>query len=182
MIPDTKRLPELEVECAGLLAAQGAIMTLEGSPVQHFLVGDFAWIGPRHVYWFAAHGDRDADAHLLEFEEVDREGNHVHFLVSGKRVATIAAIDDTEVDDPDDFLIAWQIWQQVAPMRRMLLERSREECASLVRLRPYCADRRNMASGWNVAERLSVPSEPKRLRYDAGNALQPGNFTLGYET
>lgn len=132
MIPNTKWHSELDAECAALLAAQGAIMTIGGSPAQHFLVGDFALVGPHHVYWFAANGDTSADAHLLEFEEVHREGNEVHFWVSGQHVATIAAIDDTEVDDPDDFLIAWEIWQQVAPMRRMLLERSREECATRV--------------------------------------------------
>lgn len=132
MTPKTKRRPGLDAECAALLAAQGAIMTIGGSPAQHFLVGDFGLVGPHHVYWFAGNGDTSADAHLLEFEEMHREGNQVHFLVSGQRVAAIAAIDDTDVDDPDDFLIAWQIWQQVAPVRRALLERSREECATRV--------------------------------------------------
>lgn len=113
-----------------LLAAQGAVMSIAGSPAQHYLVGDFAWVGPRYIYWFAANGDTTADAQALKYEVMRRDRNSVQFLRGGLQVASIALIDDAEVDDPDDFRIGWQIWQQVAPMRRALLERCRREHAA----------------------------------------------------
>jgi hypothetical protein len=104
--------------------------TVWHSPAEHFLVGDFAWLGPTQVFWFAANGDSTADEHVLEFEQVEQKDDGLHFFAGGRRVGLLSAIEEAAVEDPDDFRIAWQIWQQIAPLRGGLLERARHQCAA----------------------------------------------------
>lgn len=100
-------------------------MTVWHSSPEHFLVGEFAWLTPTRVFWFAANGDSDADVHTLEFEHVIRKRDGLHFFHDGKQVGQLAPIDQAHVEDPEDFRVAWQIWQTVAPTRRALIDNSR---------------------------------------------------------
>lgn len=115
------------------LTDRGAILTLAGIPPQHFLVGDFAWLGPRHIFWFVAHGDVEDDGRLLEFDELrvlPRE--RIVFTRDSSVIAHLGSIDEADVEDPDDYRVAWGIWQQVGPTRGDLIARSRARRASSV--------------------------------------------------
>jgi hypothetical protein len=114
---------------AGLLAdrvvAQGAIMTLPEPPVSRFLVGHFVWMDARRVFWFTAYGDSTADGHLLEFDEsLPNENLEISFLRNGRIVGQLTPIEQAGVDDPDDYRIAWQLWQEVAPLRAAMIDNS----------------------------------------------------------
>jgi hypothetical protein len=106
-----------EEECMRLAAA-GAIMTVQGNPDQHLLVGYFEWIGSNRVFWFNANGSDDHDANVLEFDRVSLATGEIGFVRAGRLAGCLVAIDAARVDDRDDYRIAWQIWQQVAPMQQ----------------------------------------------------------------
>lgn len=114
---------------AELLATSGAVMTVWNSPSVHYLVGDFRWADDDRIFWFAANGDTTADGHLLRFDAAEWDDGRVRFLAGQKTVALLSPIDRAEVDDRDDFHVAWSIWQQVAPARRSLMEEARTVCA-----------------------------------------------------
>lgn len=104
------------------IASGGAIMTLAGSPVQHHLIGQLVWLEPNKLFWFTAHGDSPQDGHLLVFEDSCAVANRwICFFHSGRLVGCLSAIRAAGVADPDDYLIAWQLWQEVAPMRAKLI-------------------------------------------------------------
>jgi hypothetical protein len=100
------------------LASAGAIMTVPGNPDRHFLVGHFEWIASNRIFWFNANGCDDHDANVLEFDRVTVAVDEIVFVRAGKLVGRLVAIDVARVADPDDYRIAWQIWQQVAPMQQ----------------------------------------------------------------
>jgi hypothetical protein len=110
------------------VVGNGAIMTLPGCPILRSLVGHFVWLDPQRVFWFTAYGDTVADGHLLEFETTRASSAGVYFLNKGQVAACLTNIDEAGVDDPDDYRIAWQLWQEVAPLRSGLIE---EACAQL---------------------------------------------------
>lgn len=112
------------------LARAGAVMTIWHSPAQHYLVGDFAWLSPNRIFWFAANGNNADDGHVLEFDRVTRDFDGLNFYADGNLVGLLAAIDRAHVDDSDDYRVAWQIWQVVAPARRALVEGIRTEMAA----------------------------------------------------
>lgn len=110
---------------ADKLAAGGAVLTTWNSPAAHYLVGDFEWTDDQRVFWFAANGDTLDDAHVLRFDTAEFADGHVRFFASGRLVGQLSPIDRAEVDDRDDYRVAWSIWQQVAPVRRTLLAEAR---------------------------------------------------------
>ena len=113
-------------QTADALAASGAVMTVWNSPAEHYLVGDFSWIDANKIFWFAANGDTRADGHVLEFEEVETGSDgRVRFLREGILVGLLSPIERADVEDPDDYRVAWQIWQQVAPARHALIAEAR---------------------------------------------------------
>ncbi|HVU33462.1 MAG TPA: hypothetical protein VHE61_08500 [Opitutaceae bacterium] len=106
------------------LAARGAIMHVIGQPALYYLVGSFAWLGPRHVFWFVAHGDAEVDGRVIEFDEsqvLNRE--RIAFVRNRSVVAYLVSIENAGVEDPDDYHVAWQIWQQVAPAQSGFIAR-----------------------------------------------------------
>jgi hypothetical protein len=110
------------------LAANGAVLTVWNSPARHFLVGEISWIDSNHLFWFTAHGDRVEDGHLLEFDRAELvKGRNVAFYREGKRVGLLADIADAKVEDPEDYSVAFALWQQVAPRTRPLIERARDQ-------------------------------------------------------
>lgn len=109
------------------LAANGAVLVIDDDRrPEPYLVGDFSWIGANRVFWFTAHGDREDDGHVLEFDRAEfLDGKGVEFLTDGKRVALLTEIARAPVEDPEDYSVAFSLWQQVAPRTRPLIQRSR---------------------------------------------------------
>lgn len=108
------------------LAARGAVLQVWNSPARHYLVGNLDWIDANRMFWFTAHGDREDDGHVLEFDCAEiLDGGRVQFLRRGKRVGLLSEIAQAEVEDPEDYSVAFSLWQQVAPRTRPLIDRSR---------------------------------------------------------
>lgn len=106
-----------------VLFTSGAIATLSEEP-RPLLVGALQWLDDTHILLFSAHGDAPTDAHELTFDDaiVNPRGS-VTFLRANQVVGALHRIDDSDVDDTDDYRIAWQLWQEVAPLRRRMINR-----------------------------------------------------------
>jgi hypothetical protein len=99
-------------------------------PEQH-LVGYLEWLAPQRLFWFTAYGESVSDGHLLEFDTthvVEERG--IFFSSGGNIVSSLTPIAQANVEDPDDYRIAWQLWQEVAPLRRRVIDAS---CSTLTR-------------------------------------------------
>lgn len=95
---------------------------IEPEGTQH-LVGYLEWLEAGKLFWFTAYGEGSSDGHLLEFDALHViEGRGLYFSREGKIVTQLTAIDQAKVDDPDDYRIAWQLWQEVVPLRRRMIE------------------------------------------------------------
>lgn len=113
------------------LVSAGAIMTLPEPRFEQHLVGHLEWIEPRRLFWFTAYGETLQDGRLLDFDSLQViEGSGIYFSRAGNIVSHLMPIDQARVEDPDDYRIAWQLWQEVAPLRRPLIERC---CTALLR-------------------------------------------------
>ncbi len=118
--------PECPPDLPERLAAKGAVLSYGGDGGQPMLIGDWACSGSRRVFAFPAHGNV-GDEHVFEFDEaVLLDTQIVGFLRGGQLVAQLSAIGAASLTDPDDYRVAWQIWQQVAPMVRGKIVRCRE--------------------------------------------------------
>jgi len=106
------------------LFAAGAIASLHGEP-RPILIGDLQWLDGSELLLFTAYGEGPADVHFVSFDEaiVNEEGS-VTFLFQGHVVGAIHRIEDADVDDTDDYRIAWQLWQDVAPVHQPMIQRS----------------------------------------------------------
>lgn len=105
------------------LFAVGAVASLNGEP-RPILIGDMQWLGDAEVVMFTAYGEGPDDAHLVCFDDVivNEEGS-LTFLHEGHVVGAIHRIEDADVDDTDDYRIAWQLWQDVAPLHQPMIQR-----------------------------------------------------------
>ena len=105
-------------QLATQLAGGGAVLTLPGASPKHFLIGELTWLEDDRLFWFPAHGDA-GDERVLAYDELHVIENHtVSVLHEGRPVCRLSSIEVSGVDDPDDYRVAWQIWQQVAPLQR----------------------------------------------------------------
>jgi hypothetical protein len=101
----------------------GAIATLATEP-RPILVGDIHWLPGTGLLLFAAYGDGPGDAHLVHFDSaVVNSSGSITFARGSKMEGTLHRIEEADLDDPDDYRIAWQLWQEVAPVHRPLIER-----------------------------------------------------------
>ena len=108
------------------LASGGAVLRVWNSPAHDFLVGDLRWIDANHLFWFTAHGDREDDGHVLEYDRAELvDGAGVEFYRRDKCVGWLAEIARAEIADHEDYEVAFSLWQQVAPRAEPLLKRSR---------------------------------------------------------
>jgi hypothetical protein len=106
------------------LVQDGAIMTLPGQPGRHALIGDLRWSNGS-ICWFTAFGDAASDAHRIDFTEAQTVQRHgIHFVNEDMAAGYLSSIDAADVEDPDDYRVAWQLWQQIAPLRTKLIEDS----------------------------------------------------------
>lgn len=125
--PEARRVGPAEAEAlAQHFVNGGAILTPSGCPVARFLVGHLALLDPQRIFWFTAYGDSTADGHVLEFDDARlAEPGGLTFLKDGRVAGCLSPIAQAGVDDPDDYRIAWQLWQEVAPLRGRLIANSR---------------------------------------------------------
>lgn len=108
------------------LAAEGAVLEVWNSPSRSFLVGELQWMDPNRLFWFTAHGDRVEDGHVLDFDfACCADDGNVQFFRSGRLVGKLTGIAAANVEDPEDYTVAFSLWQQVAPRTHSLIERSR---------------------------------------------------------
>jgi hypothetical protein len=107
------------------IVAQGAVMTIQGFPVRHQLVGCLRWVDDTAVMWFVAHGDSERDAYFLRFDEVHLVKDvGIGFLQEGVMLAYLTGIPHAQVEDPSDYEIGWKIWQEVAPLHGPVIEKA----------------------------------------------------------
>lgn len=106
------------------IVGEGGILMEPGQPPA--LVGELSWEDAGTVLWFAAFGDQPRDAHRLTFDQAECSGDRVVFRTYGRIVAELADVDHSCVDDPDDYRTAWQLWQQILPMRTPFILRCYE--------------------------------------------------------
>jgi len=104
--------------------ARGAIISRVAT--RPTLLGDFRWEEPDRIFWFAAFGDHTTDARSFVFHHVRIGPEALTFLHSDGGEVSMTAIDHAALDDPDDYRIAWQLWQQVAPLHAAFIRRAYE--------------------------------------------------------
>lgn len=108
---------------SAVLSTNGAIAILTGEP-RPILIGDLQWLDGQELLIFTAYGDAPTDAHRIHFDEaLVHDSGNITFMCGGHVVATIQRIEDADIDDPDDYRIAYQLWRDVAPLYRPLIER-----------------------------------------------------------
>ena len=105
------------------LATNGAIAILPGEP-RPILIGDLQWLEGDEILIFTAYGDAPSDAHHVCFDEalVHASGN-ITLMRAGQVAATFQRIEDADIEDPDDYRIAYQLWRDVAPLYQSRIER-----------------------------------------------------------
>lgn len=109
---------------AEALFRRGAILTLAAAPGQHFLAGAMRWHEDSGAFFFVAFGDGEHDAHYLRIDALaeDRDGC-IRFFGGNEECAKLEEIAAAAVEDPEDYRIAWTLWQQVVPLRQALVDR-----------------------------------------------------------
>lgn len=114
--------PSRSNDLVDALVSSGAILTLAGIPVRRHLVGRLVWLASDRFFWFTAHGDTVDDGDVLEFDECHAISDQwICFYRAGQLAACLAAIPAAGLEDPDDYLIAWQLWHEVVPRREKLI-------------------------------------------------------------
>ncbi len=126
MIPAFKTTAQ---ECAPefpkRLVAKGAVLTLNGEASGPILVGEWTPLTSSRVFLFPAHGE-EGDEQILEFDRaVLLDTQIVGFIRGSDLVGQLAAISAAGLDDPDDYRVAWQIWQHVSPMMQEKIDQLR---------------------------------------------------------
>jgi hypothetical protein len=112
-------------EASHQIVQDGSVLGVLDSPARYDLVGALQWIDANHVMWFVAHGDSEADAHLLEFDRVQAVDTlGLCFLKDDRVIGYLAPIDAAQLEDPDDYRIGWQIWKEVSPLYDTMIERA----------------------------------------------------------
>jgi len=107
---------------AEILVRNGAVLTLAGAPLT--LVGHWEWLADGCVFCFPAFGDSERDARTIEFDETRDLGDAgICFLNARAIVGELTSVASARVDDPDDYRVAWQLWQQVKPLRMRFISR-----------------------------------------------------------
>ena len=88
------------------------------------LIGDARWTKNGALLLFSAFGERNEDITCIHDANVARVGESgVMWFQSGAPIFQLSAIEHAPIADPDDYRIAWALWQQVVPLRRELIER-----------------------------------------------------------
>lgn len=108
-------------EIVDQIVAVGAVMTRPDGPLVRELVGALRWTGERELFWFAAFGEKPADGHLVPFDEIEIRSVGACFVRAGIIVGLLSPIEKAALDDPDDYRVAWRLWQEILPLREPLI-------------------------------------------------------------
>lgn len=103
------------------MVAVGAVITRPGTPLVRELVGALRWTGERELFWFTAFGEKPADGHLVAYDEIEIHSVGVCFVHGGAIAALLSTIEKAALDDPDDYRVAWRLWQEILPLREPLI-------------------------------------------------------------
>ena len=130
LLRQTDALRQRERTAAEALCRRGAILTLADEPDQRYLVGHLRWQGDRGLAVFIAFGEGPRDVRRLVPDDItlERDGS-VSLLCNQRGWAKLQSLEVADFEDADDYRIAWQLWQQVAPLHAALIERSYAEFA-----------------------------------------------------
>ncbi len=115
---------QIEAATATLVKA-GAVLHTWNSPKRTYLIGDISWLGYRRLFWFPAHGDRLDDGRVLDFDCFARDGDAIDFYKDGTRIARVTDVANADVDDREDYAVAFSLWQHVQPRLKPLIDRAR---------------------------------------------------------
>ena len=110
-------------ELAAELVDSGAVLSTSDDESDKHLLGSLFILGCNELFWFAANGDDPrADGHLLIFDSWRIEhGCQLWFEADGRVVARVTSIEDSAVNDVEDFRAAWDVWQQRRPACERLI-------------------------------------------------------------
>lgn len=109
------------------LVAGGAILTLPGVPLTRILIGECRLLDESRVAVFPAFADRADDLKTLHFDSLGVHPYGVAFSKEGAVQAFVAAIHEARVEDPDDYCVAWSLWQELHPLRQELIDEAFDE-------------------------------------------------------
>lgn len=126
------------------LIAAGAILTLPGVPLTRILIGECRLLASSCLAVFPAFGDHVSDLKSVPFDSLRLQPYGVTFYQDGAIQAFVAAIREARVEDPDDYCVAWSLWQELRPLRQDLIDDAFEQLDS----RPLAArPARSLAGG-----------------------------------
>ena len=108
------------------MAAGGAIMTVAGVPAVRQLVGHLDWLDENRVFWFPAFGDKPQDGAVLAFSQATVVPTGICFLEREVIAGFLAPVATAAVEDPEDYAVAWRLWQQIKPLRQGLIAEALE--------------------------------------------------------
>lgn len=126
------------------LVAAGAILTLPAVPLTRVLIGECRVLSPAHVAIFPAFGDQASDLKSLHFDDLRLQPYGVTFYKNGAIQAFVAAIREARVEDPDDYCVAWSLWQELHPLRQDLIDEAFDQLDARA---PLARPARAMAAG-----------------------------------
>ena len=113
--------------CAELVAS-GAIITLPGLPLERMLVGEFRWLRDQLAFVFPAFGESVSDARLVPCDGIKVHAFGICFAFRGRITGLLSPIEKSAVEDPDDYRIAWTLWNEVVLIKRPALDSIIENC------------------------------------------------------
>lgn len=111
--------PSAQRVCDALIS-KGAILTLPGAPLIRHLIGEVRWLSPTQVLVLSAFGETSADVLEVNFDDAEPHLAGVCFVQGNRVSAFLSLIENARVGDPDDYRVAWSLWQEVRPLRHAL--------------------------------------------------------------
>lgn len=110
-------------ELASALFTSGAVMSVPGDPALSFLVGDFAWLDERRIFWFTAHGVSEFDGHVLEFDTaIAPHSLGIEFRRRGELVGYLTTIDESDFNDVGAAHADLLTWRTLARTRQPFID------------------------------------------------------------
>jgi hypothetical protein len=106
------------------MAAKGAVLTLPGTPPITILVGRLFFCEPGVALVFPAFGEAPEDTLVLKFDHTAAYPFGVAFCRGNDVCALLGPIEQARLEDPDDFKVAWQLWNEMEALRSGVTEYS----------------------------------------------------------
>jgi hypothetical protein len=85
-------------------------------PTYH-LVGYMELLAAGQLFWCRAFADPERDAELITFDAATIDSlDRIILSENFGTVAVVSGIEKAQVDDPEDYLVAWSIWLEARPL------------------------------------------------------------------